>query len=132
MPVTNALANRQFVSTTYHYNLTGQHQVGDVEYVNFLDNVRYWIPDQNTLDNLQEGCILCPTDEIKPDDVTCLFINHPNISVLTFTNNRSNHINDLLIQHLFRQCEALTNIEMDSKRQPSNVYQGMRVMIMQN
>ena len=65
VPVTNALANRQFVSTTYHYNLMGQHRVGHVEYVNFLDHVRYWIPDQNTLDNLQQGQVLCPTGEIK-------------------------------------------------------------------
>ena len=60
VPVTNALANRQFVSTTYHYNLTGH-----VEYLNFLDHVRYWIPDENTLDNLQQGQVLCPTGEIK-------------------------------------------------------------------
>ena len=85
MQLTSPLDNRQFIATTYHYNLQGQHRVGDECYLQFLDHIRHWIPQQSLLDNLQDGHIITQEGEVTDEHIMEVYRMHPDTTILTFT-----------------------------------------------
>ena len=74
MQLPSPFTNKHFISTTYRYNLLGQHHVGDAQYLKFLNSIRNWVPNQNVLDDIQEGCVICQDDIVTDEDIfpTCV------------------------------------------------------------
>ena len=52
--------------------------------------------------------------------------------MLTFTKNAANPINQVVINSLFQAQQPLTYAQLDCESPPMPLYEGMRVMIMQN
>ena len=65
--VPSPLNNESFLASTYLFKLKGQHRDGDVEYLAFLDHIRYWIPTEALLQQLQEGQVLCPDGVVNTE-----------------------------------------------------------------
>ena len=99
--VTSRLNNRAFVSSTYSYTLKGQHRVGDLDCLVFLDHIRKWIPNDSLLSKIQHGCVLCPDGMLNCEKVLLALKSNPNSVVLTFTNNAANNINRMIVSMLF-------------------------------
>ena len=132
MQLTSPLDNRQFIATTYHYNLQGQHRVGDERYLQFLDHIRHWIPQQSLLDDLQAGHVIAEEEQVTDDNIMEAYRMHPNTTVLTFTRQASNHINDLMTARLFHDVTPLATAQLNNDLPPTNIYTGMRMVITQN
>ena len=132
MQLTSPLDNRQFIATTYHYNLQGQHRVGDERYLQFLDHIRHWIPQQSLLDDLQAGHVITEEEQVTDDNIMEAYRMHPNTTVLTFTRRASNHINDLMTARLFQDVTPLATAQLDNDLPPTNIYTGMGIVITQN
>ena len=112
--LSNPLNNPTFVSSTYHYVLTSQHRVGDVEYLHFLDHIRSWVPKQNVLDELQNGRVLCPHEENINGPILQKFPEHPTITVLAYMNKGANIINTIVTESLFKGCEQIARVQLDA------------------
>ena len=112
--VPSPLNNHSFLSSAYRYCLTGQHRVGDEEYLSFLDHIRNWVPQQPLLDQLQEGRVLCPNGVVDVDRIIQAFELNPGTTVLTFTNNAADQLNKLISSALFLNVQPLGVVQLDS------------------
>ena len=134
IPVANPLNNPEFVSSTYHFHLTQQHRVEDQAYLNFLNHIRSWVPSQRELDEIQTDRVICQDDIFNPDKILQMFQDHPDIIVLTFTNNAADKINKLVLANIFIAVAPLATVKFDNGERgiDTNIYCGMRVVITQN
>ena len=105
--VNNPLTSTSFLSSVYQYTLGGQHIVGDPEYLAFLDHIRNWIPNESLLNQVQQGRVLCPDGTINPDGVIQAFQSCPDSTILTFTNDAANKLNDLITSTILPTCSHL-------------------------
>lgn len=128
----NPLHDQRFVSSTYHYNLTSQHRVGDHDFLNFLDQIRNWVPTNAILENIQKGRVLCPDGIVSISKVISQFEQHPNTTVLTYTNQAANFINSSVAEKLSENCKPLASLKLDDNYEQTNIYQNMRIMVTQN
>lgn len=95
--VTFPLNNSRFTSSTYRFSLNGQHRVDDEEYVKILDHLRNWRPDQNVLNKIQEGRVICEQRQIIASKLLEILLENPEATVLTFTNDAAAHVNNLIL-----------------------------------
>ena len=100
------LNNDTFLSSTYRYTLRGQHRVEDHDYIKFLDHIRHWKPTQQLLDTLQEGRVLCPDAVLRTEKIIQALQSHPD-TVLRFTNEAANELNNVITSTLFSNNEPL-------------------------
>ena len=108
IPLSNPLNNSCFVSSTYHFHLTEQHHVEDEAYLNFLNHIRHWVPTHSELDKIQAGRVICPDGTLNYNEIMQMFLAHPNITVLTFTNKAAQEINKLVSKFLY-SCNIFSN-----------------------
>lgn len=85
MQLNSAFDNEDLLRNCYHYNLQGQHRVGDVQYLSFLNTIRKWVPSQELLDEIQNGRVICQGDNVTDDDIVHACNLSPNTTILTFT-----------------------------------------------
>ena len=130
--VPSPLSNSQFVSSTYHFILHGQHRVGDVEYLQFLDHIRNWRPNQEILNNIQHNRVIFPHGNITPTEFMNSFIENMDSTILTFTNSAADYLNNLVVTSLFCNENALGYFHLDNMDEAFPIYKGMKVIISQN
>lgn len=130
--VSNPLNNSRFVSSTYHYNLTNQHRVGDPDYLKFLDHIRNWVPKQELLDEIQQDRVLCSDENEIETNLVKKFEEFPHVTVLTYTKKGANFINNSIANFLFQGCQPIAIAKLDNDDGPLNIHLGMRVMVTQN
>ena len=71
--------------------------------------------------------------EIPSDtDITNAYDDHPDVVFLTVSRAATQHINDVLVNHLFSAYHQLANIPCNLSSGMINIYPGMRVLLMQN
>ena len=71
--------------------------------------------------------------EIPSDtDITNAYDDHPDVVFLTVSRVATQHINDVLVNHLFSAYHQLANIPCNLSSGMINIYPGMRVLLMQN
>ncbi len=132
MQLNSAFDNRDLLNNCYHYNLQGQHRVGDEQYLSFLNTIRQWVPTQQLLDQMQNGRIISEGDTVTDEDIIRACNISPDITILTFTKNATNHINQLIANTIFRNSKELAIVQLDCDLPPIPIYFAMRVVISQN
>lgn len=133
-PVTNPLNNRQFISSTHHFHLNQQHRVEDPKYLNFLNHIRHWVPTQTELDEIQAGRVLCPDGILNYDKIIQMFQANPDLTVLTFTNQATQDINNIIVARFFHSATSFATLPFDDghKAIDTQIFFGMRIVITQN
>lgn len=132
MQLSSALDNSCFVTNTYQYHLKEQHRVGDRQYLNFLNTIRKWVPSQQLIDQIQDGHVITKSETVTDDDILHAYHSNPDSTVLTFTKNAANHINNIIIDAIFSKQQPLAHAQLDCDLPPIPLYAGMRVVITQN
>ena len=88
--------NSIFTTSTYRFLLNGQPRLEDKEYVKILDHIRNWRLHQNILNQIQEGRVICEEEEIIPAKLVATLIENTETTVLTFTNEAVEYINNVI------------------------------------
>ena len=84
------------------------------------------------LEKLQEGHVLCPDAVLHTEKIIQALQSHPDTTVLTFTNEAANELNNVITSTLFSNNKSLVHIQLDSTIASTPIFKGMRVMITQN
>ena len=84
------------------------------------------------MDDLQNGHVITQEGEVTNEHIMEAYHTHPDTTILTFTRQACNRINDLMTAWLFHDVLPLTTAQLDNDLPPTNIYAGMRIVIMQN
>ena len=132
MQIDSALDDNCLMDNSYHYLLRTQHRVEDASYLSFLQTIRKWVPSQQLLDEIQESRVISEQSSVTDLDILNAYYTSPENTILTFTKNAANRINEVVISSLFQTHQPLTYAQLDCESPPMPLYKGMRVMITQN
>ena len=132
MQLNSPFDDTNFIRTTYHFHLREQHRVEDQEYLSFLNTIRRWVPTQTLLDHIQDGWVISTTDTVTDEDILQAYHINPENTVITFTNEAANRVNNVVINVIFKNQQPLAVLQLDCNLPPMPIYLQMRVVITQN
>lgn len=135
-------ATTSIINDTYTFHagnaikhfLYQQFGIVDEEYGKFLDLIRYTQQTQQQLHSVQQNMILCPEDDLSDNDIWQAFMSKDASTVMTVSRRGAQHINNIVVAHLFEDQCLLLRIPCASVAESSPIYplKDMKVLFTEN
>lgn len=119
-------------NNTITYVLNRQFRCLDASYAAFMDHLRYWQPNQQFLDRIQDGCVVEGALQLTDDTMWQAITQEPNTTVLTVSREGADHINRVVLHRLFQHMTPISNIPCQGRFCTFPVYNEMKVLITEN
>ena len=113
MQISSPFDDTTFLNNTYHYKLTNQHRVSDEHYHSFLETVSKWVPSQELLNVVKNGCIISKNNSVTDENILHAYFTNPENTVLTLTKKAANHVNTTIVNALFSSQKPLLCAQLD-------------------
>ena len=114
------------------FNLTRQYRCVDEQYSEILNHLRCWKPTVDMLDKLHEGRLLHHSQSINDTDLLSIIRDNASSTFVTISRNAVTRINMLVLKNLFTANLHVGTVQMDNDNPPTNIFKGMRIILMQN
>ena len=103
------------------------------DYAKFLDHIRYMKPNQQQLDDMQTGIVLCPEGELSDAQIWWAYQQKPETAIMTVSRKAAQRINQIVVGHLF-QGRPISTIPCASVAQSDPIfpYKHMDVIFTEN
>ena len=98
---TSIINNHTSLSNAVIHTLYQQFRIIDLEYAKFLDFIRFMLPSQQQVDEMQNGIVLCPEGELPDDDIWHAYQQHSEATTMTVSRKATQRINNIIVCHLF-------------------------------
>ena len=83
------------------HTLYQQFRIIDPEYGKFLNFIRFTVPNQDQVDAMQSGIVLCPEGELTDQEIWEAYQTHSEATIMTVSRKAAHRINDIIVSHLF-------------------------------
>ena len=107
--VTSILNDGTLRDNSITYILYRQFRCVDSAYGAFLDHIRYWKPQQQFLDSLQDGRVIETTEPPTNTSLWNAITDLPNSTVLTVSKRGADRVNQVVVERLFARVTTITN-----------------------
>ena len=99
---TSIINDHTFSSTNaVTHTLYQQFRIIDPEYAKFLDFIRFMLPTQQEVDDMQTGIVLCPEGELSDEDIWHAYQQHSDATIMTVSRKAAQRINEIIVRHPF-------------------------------
>ena len=83
------------------HTLYQQFRIIDPEYAKFLDFIRFLLPTQQQVHQMQTGIVLGPEGELSDQDMWDAYQQQSDCTIMTVSRKAAQRINDIIVRHLF-------------------------------
>lgn len=129
---TNVFVDGSLKNIAVIFRLYNQHRCVDRHHQHFQNCVRYWMPSQPYLNEVQENLVVTWETEPRSADIAAVLREHPNATFVTVSRKGSAYVNRVLLQDIFKDDKAIATLTCDDVDGNVDVFIGMRVMFTQN
>ena len=98
---TSIINDHTSLSNAVIHTLYQQFRIIDLEYAKFLDFIRFMLPSQQQVDEMQTGIVLCPEGELSDEDIWHTYQQHSDATIMTVSRKAVQRINEIIVRHLF-------------------------------
>ena len=91
------------------HTLYQQFRIVDPEYAKFLDFIRFMLPSQQQVDEMQTGIVLCPDGELSDQQIWHAYEQHSDATIMTVSRKAVQRINEIIVGRLFPE-RSISNI----------------------
>ena len=131
LPTTGVLHNKELYKNSVVTNFIHQHRCTDPELQQLLKVIRYYTPSSQTLNNLYDIRVLCPS-ELSEAELLNVLQTYPDAMILTVSKAATNPINKIAVRDLFPETQWCSDVPFDNEDIMQPIYPGMRTIITQN
>lgn len=121
-----------FVGMALRYNLTKQFRCIDSTLQRILDHIRYWVPTEKVLNDLQHERVFTHSETPNDNEILSAITTYPRHTFLTISRKASGRVNMLVLNNSFHGVKPLATIQYDCDLPELPLFSNMRVMITQN
>ena len=88
-------------SNTVIHTLYQQFRIIDPEYAKFLDFIRFMLPSQQQVHEMQTRIVLCNEGELSDEDIWHTYQQNSDATIMTVSRKAAQRINKIIVHHLF-------------------------------